>query len=391
MFIHFYNSLVPNSGDIRRIKNINKEFSENFGTQAVEVSFYGLKDRSVIRKWGKFKVNDNSAKKLYILTPPKVKLYFPWYFSLVLAIVGLIYHVDFAVGEMVLPYKFKEIFRWLNCGKKIFVDIHGARVEELISVQPNTPQEIVEKERYRELYSVESANAVVCQSDEMKRYIMSKYGQSPEKIVVYRCGYEQTLFNVDPSQRQEKRTELGLTDDNLLFVYAGGLHKWQKIEESLNVFKSFRENTPNAKFLILTGDQSRLGELLNSERYAEIKSSVISFSVPFASVAQYLNAADVAFLIRDNHPMNAVASPTKLAEYLACGLPIITSEVAKCWVDESCLPYLVLVDDGNINDDISEIIKSIDKKAVEEYAISHLSLEIDRSNIKKYLGEKWSQ
>ena len=385
MFIHFYYSLVPNSGDIRRIKNINKELSDFYGTNSIEVCFYGFKDRKIIKKWGKFKVNDSSYKKFYVFQPPKVHWYFPWFQSFIIAIIGMIYHVDLAVGEMIFPYKFKEFFKFFNPKSKIFVDIHGARVEELISIQPDTDVRQIEAERERESYSVDKASYVICQSDEMKKYIVTEYGQDSEKILVYRCGYDSTLFSYSSEARKITREELKLTDNDILFVYAGGMHKWQKIEDSLAVFNSYHVVNSNSKFLILTGDQEELRNILESEKYSGIKDSIISFSVPFSSVSKYLSAADIAFLIRDNHKMNAVASPTKLAEYLACGLPIITSEVAKCWVSEQGLPFLLFIEKGDVNDRIKTIIKHVNKKEIEEYALNNLSLEIDRRTIESFL------
>jgi hypothetical protein len=40
----------------------------------------------------------------------------------------------------------------------------------------------------------------------------------------------------------------------------------------------------------------------------------------------FLNAADFGLLFRDNVIMNNVASPSKFAEYMLCGLPTIISE-----------------------------------------------------------------
>ena len=120
----------------------------------------------------------------------------------------------------------------------------------------------------------------------------------------------------------------------------------------------------------------------------DIKDSILSFSVPFTEVPKYLNAADVAFLIRDNHEMNAVASPTKLAEYLSCGLPVISSEVAKYWVNEHGLKYIIDSEEIGSNEDIDRVVKSISKNEISAYAKNNLSLEIDRANINKFFSGK---
>jgi hypothetical protein len=63
--------------------------------------------------------------------------------------------------------------------------------------------------------------------------------------------------------------------------------------------------------------------------------------VPHEAVPAHLNAADIGFLIRDDCVVNRVASPTKLGEYLSCGLPVIVGSVSLLWpsarIDPSCL------------------------------------------------------
>uniref|UniRef100_UPI002630F3D7 hypothetical protein n=1 Tax=uncultured Campylobacter sp. TaxID=218934 RepID=UPI002630F3D7 len=46
-------------------------------------------------------------------------------------------------------------------------------------------------------------------------------------------------------------------------------------------------------------------------------------SLPYDKVPLYLNAADFGVIIRNDDLINFVASPTKINEYLACGLKII--------------------------------------------------------------------
>lgn len=43
-------------------------------------------------------------------------------------------------------------------------------------------------------------------------------------------------------------------------------------------------------------------------------------------ISQYLSAADVAIIMREDIPTNNVASPIKIGEYLSCGLPIILTK-----------------------------------------------------------------
>ena len=192
-------------------------------------------------------------------------------------------------------------------------------------------------------------------------------------------------FFINPQKRIEIRQKLGIANDCTLFVYSGGLHKWQKVEESINVFEKYHNQYSNSKLLILTKDLEQLQQLLENRQ--EIADAVISKSLPFNLVPDYLNAADIAFLLRDNVVMNAVASPTKLAEYMACGLPIISTEVAKKWVSPEAYKFIIFYND------IQQTLYSINKlcdlshnQTIAEYAHNNLSLSTDNKNLSRLFG-----
>ncbi len=48
-------------------------------------------------------------------------------------------------------------------------------------------------------------------------------------------------------------------------------------------------------------------------------------SLPHDEVRGYINSCDVGLLLRRDHIVNKVSSPTKFAEFLACGLPVLTT------------------------------------------------------------------
>ena len=55
----------------------------------------------------------------------------------------------------------------------------------------------------------------------------------------------------------------------------------------------------------------------------EVYKNVITKFVPYEEVPSYLSAADIAFIWRDKSIVNKVASPVKVSEYIACGLPVV--------------------------------------------------------------------
>ena len=159
--------------------------------------------------------------------------------------------------------------------------------------------------------------------------------------------------------------------------------KWQKIEESLMIFADTQKIVDDCKFLILTREVDTLKLLLKQLNLEYLSNDVIALSSPFDKVSDYLNAADVAFLLRDNVVMNQVASPTKLAEYMACGLPVISSKVAACWVEQSMIEdnTIICFEKGFNLKLLVDNVKNCNREQIRQHAKNSFSLEIDSENI----------
>ena len=385
MIIHFHHSLVPNSGDVKRISNIDREFSKYYNDKTIEVVFCPSSKLRRVKGKDFFKLSENTIKKHCIPLIPYANRLNPYYESLILAFLCIVYRPKAIIGEMFFPKRIVGLVKRICSYTMVFADIHGAAVDENLYVNPSISKKKLDNIRETDRYTARSADYVICQSDEMKKYIISNYEVDADRICVYRCGYDSSLFKLDNCKRKEIRQSLGVKDDELLFVYSGGLHKWQKVDDSLRLFKRYHEYNEKSKLLILTGETDVLMQLLSNEEFMQIRDMVVTTSVPFQSVPSYLNACDVAFLLRDNHVMNAVASPTKLAEYLSCGLPVISSEVSRFWVDKEAEDYLLMADSKNIMEMIDSAVTNLDKHNISTYAIQHLSLEIDHDNINAFL------
>ena len=70
MIIHFHYSPNPNSGEIRRIRNINNEICNIAKTKCIEVEFYSLRDRKQVKKTWRFNLTDNVVRKYYVPLVP---------------------------------------------------------------------------------------------------------------------------------------------------------------------------------------------------------------------------------------------------------------------------------------------------------------------------------
>ena len=112
--------------------------------------------------------------------------------------------------------------------------------------------------------------------------------------------------------------------DKPSFVYAGGLDKWQCIEETLDIFCQIEKSIPAASLTLLTKDKIKAEELIKRYNIKYYKISFVSLNELDAELMKY----KYGFLIRQDHIVNNVSTPTKMNSYLANGvIPIYTNVI----------------------------------------------------------------
>ncbi|MBW2214806.1 MAG: glycosyltransferase [Deltaproteobacteria bacterium] len=122
-----------------------------------------------------------------------------------------------------------------------------------------------------------------------------------------------------PEHRQVLRNELGLK--GTVFVYAGKPGGWYATEEMVAFVAAAREVFDPLTLLVLTGeDPAVFAELC--ER-AEVP--FVSRAVPPNEMPAYLSSSDVGLCFLHPFPSKLSCSPIKLGEYLACGLPVVST------------------------------------------------------------------
>lgn len=219
----------------------------------------------------------------------------------------------------------------------VFADIHGA-FEELIEFPSEKKgKAVVQKMLYKHVKKIENNylrkfDHILAVSDSLKRYLVSQYRVESYKIHIVPCSVERISLDVDKAktQRLRVRAKYGIQDDEKLFVYSGGVSKWQCIEETVQMFyKICEESNGKNKLLILSGNKEKISRYTNEK--------IIIDSLEACEVANALHAGDYAFLLRENYVTNNVAYPNKFLEYVSAGLKIITTpfieDVAKAVKD----------------------------------------------------------
>jgi glycosyltransferase involved in cell wall biosynthesis len=150
------------------------------------------------------------------------------------------------------------------------------------------------------------------------------FARSSKVVEVIPCCVDMKRFaSANSESRKAARTELGIGDHKVL-VYVGAFGGWYLTDEMVDLFAAFKEREPEGFAMILT--QSKTDEVrkkLHAAGYDE--KDLFIQRVAASEIPRYLTAADIAVSFIKNCYSKQASSPTKNAEYLACGLPIIAN------------------------------------------------------------------
>lgn len=210
-------------------------------------------------------------------------------------------HVGTAIGALA---------RRMSGGKVIF-DFRGFLAEESVSRgnwrEGGLPYRLT---KAAERWLFRKADGVVFLTETVRRPL-------PVPVEVIPCCVDTARF------AGADREALGL-GDRVVYVYVGALGGFYLIDETAQLMAAARAADPRAFALVLT--QSAPQPMIDAfERRGLSPNDYRVLSVPPEAVPRYLRAADVGVsLIRPSFARRA-SSPTKFAEYLAAGLPVIST------------------------------------------------------------------
>lgn len=135
------------------------------------------------------------------------------------------------------------------------------------------------------------------------------------------CCVDLETFRPSAGDRRRTRQQLGLGEEPLL-AYSGSLGSWYLIDEMMAFFAVAKDVIPDMRFLVITPEPPRA---LDAARRAGVAEWVLARTATPDEVPALLAAAEAGICFLLDSPSKNASSPTKYAEYLASGLPVITN------------------------------------------------------------------
>jgi len=212
-------------------------------------------------------------------------------------------------------------------GAKVIFDVRGLMADEYFDAghwrKESLPYRITKAMERRALAA---ADGVVTLTERIWPIINTWDGLRDRSVAreVVPCCADLELFKFNQSDRERRRRELAL-DGRLVVVYSGSIGGWYLTEEMADFFSVLLKEKPEAHALWLTtGDHDQLRTLMRARGIEERDYTVAAAAT--ADVPSYLSASDAGLAFIKPCFSKLASSPTKYAEYLACGLPLIINQ-----------------------------------------------------------------
>lgn len=155
-----------------------------------------------------------------------------------------------------------------------------------------------------ERWAVLKSDILFVVSNKMLEYYREKYGYDADKqnYIIMPCFNLSVSHNFNLSQYE-----------NPFFVYAGSASVWQCVNQMLEVYSMIEKEIEGSKLIILSSDQEEFMKRIHSY---DIKNFEIKY-VPYQELNDELHKYKYGFLLREDHIVNNVATPTKMNSYLS--------------------------------------------------------------------------
>jgi len=226
------------------------------------------------------------------------------------------------VFSTVMALKIKR----LKLLRKVVLDGRSAMAAEIEEYNVFPVEYIKKNIRKFEAKAVLYSDFRIAVSHQLINYWKKNYGYSQNKHVVIPCTLDTKYFNdfnktiVDKKMIPIKK-EHGIEENDIVLVYSGSTAPWQSFQLLEEFICPIMDQQSKIKILFLSKENEDNLRLKN-----KYNDRVLIKWIEHKDVLSYLNCCDYGILLREQSITNKVASPTKFAEYLFAGLPVLITE-----------------------------------------------------------------
>ena len=177
----------------------------------------------------------------------------------------------------------------------------------------------------KEIELVENADYIVTLTTNAKKEIQSWQIKSFPIITVVPCCADINHFIIsNETEKATVKTKLNIPENTFVVGYLGSIGTWYMLDEMLDFFAELKKQKPTAILFFVTADDK---EQIFKAALAKniLPASITIQSAKRNEVPQFISTFTIGlFFIKPLYSKKG-SSPTKLAELLACGIPVISN------------------------------------------------------------------
>lgn len=170
-----------------------------------------------------------------------------------------------------------------------------------------------------------NSNAIITVTEPLESSLRARKASN---IFVIPNGADISIFNPVSNQKEKStlRQKFEIEANDFVLIYCGIIGEYYDLSIVIHSLSVLRDKIPNLKFVIL-GTGTDLQKILDLIKQLDLEDIVIYLGEKSnkTDVSQILKIADVGLIPYDDNPLWKNSLPAKGFEYLACGLPILST------------------------------------------------------------------
>lgn len=320
-------NILTTSGELRLIKNRAEELYDSFG---VATDFIAFQKPTRINSSKKEEIKAGGTTKVYAFAPSRPLKTLRAYKELKEAITEKLESGDYGM-VIFSSFLLVHLIRWIkkDYDVSVVMDLHGAAEDSLELARVSGFKKKVFfnltyaaiTRTYKKYYRYADGSLVVTQA--LEDYVRDNY-VIKDNFHFYHvpCATNSLCFekNVYIENRIAYRKRYNISDDELVFIYSGGVSVWQCVEETIQLYKQLSvQLNKKTRMLVFSHSFDTIKKLADGDESIQIDSYGPD------ELTKALCAGDYAFLLRKDSITNNVAFPNKFLEYVQSGMHIIAT------------------------------------------------------------------
>ncbi|MFM7016572.1 MAG: glycosyltransferase [Bacteroidota bacterium] len=207
--------------------------------------------------------------------------------------------------------------------RKVCFDGRGAMKAEWTEYPISVPANWKNNIQQLEYDAVNKSTFRIAVTNKLVDHWVSEYHYQSDAHVVIPCTLNSdfNLKDLTEEMIQATRSRYHFNHNDLILVYSGSVSGWQSFSLLQPIMIDYLNRSKDHKLVFLSNEDEIIQTLIQ-----QFPQQVSRLWLKHEEVTQFLICCDWGVLIREQSVTNRVASPTKFAEYLSAGLPVIISE-----------------------------------------------------------------